>query len=108
MTNRRTFLALLGVAAATSAAGTNAVSATATSNGESSSEAADTDPDDPATALLEYVVALYGDRLDDDDLEIVRGGIEGSLAAGEAFRDVGLENADAPAFGFDAYRGDES
>ncbi|WP_293028530.1 hypothetical protein [Natronococcus sp.] len=61
---------------------------------------------EPAEALLAYVVANYGDRFDDEDREVIREGIEGSLASADAFGDVELENADEPAYGFSAYRGD--
>jgi hypothetical protein len=37
---------------------------------------------------------------------VIREGIEGSLDSAAAFREVGLENADEPAYGFAAYRGD--
>lgn len=62
---------------------------------------------DPAEALLAYVEASYGDRLDEEDLDVVLGGIEGSLESAAAFRDIGLENGDEPAYGFGAYRGGE-
>jgi hypothetical protein len=106
MTRRRTFLALLGAAAVASTASTG------TAN--ESDEEGETDPAEPteelepAEALLAYVVANYGDRLADEDREVVREGIEGSLAAADAFGDVGLENTDEPAYGFSAYRGDRS
>ncbi|MCL7417683.1 MAG: hypothetical protein M8354_07585, partial [Halalkalicoccus sp.] len=63
---------------------------------------------DPAEALLAYIEALYGDRLDEEDLSVVLGGIEGSLESASAFRKVGLENGDEPAYGFSAYRSDET
>lgn len=101
MTRRRTFLALLGATAAASA--TNAGAAESEERSGGPTEAARLDP---AEALLAYVVANYGDRLEDEDLEVVREGIEGSLDSAAAFREVGLENADEPAYGFSAYRGD--
>jgi Flp pilus assembly protein CpaB len=102
MTHRRTFLALLGATAAASAMSTGAAETSETAVGS----AGDATALEPAEALVAYVDATYGERLDDDDLEVIREGIEGSLAAGAAFREVGLENADAPAYGFSAYRGD--
>lgn len=103
MTRRRTFLTLLGATAVASA--TNAGAA-------DESEDRLTEPGaaaelDPAEALLAYVVANYGDRLENEDLDVIRGGIEGSLDSAAAFREVGLENADEPAYGFAAYRGDQ-
>ncbi|MDG5761361.1 hypothetical protein QA600_18690 [Natronococcus sp. A-GB1] len=101
MTRRRTFLTLLGAAAVASAAGTGTAEETDSEEvGETSGEL------EPAEALLAYVVANYGDRLDDEDRDVIREGIEGSLASADAFGDVGLENADEPAYGFSAYRGD--
>jgi hypothetical protein len=104
MTHRRTFLALLGATAVASATSTGAAETDETAD-ESAEDAVDLEP---AEALVAYVSANYGDRLDDDDLEVIREGIEGSLASGAAFREVGLENADEPAYGFSAYRGDLS
>jgi hypothetical protein len=102
MTRRRTFLALLGAAAAAGA--TNAGAAT---EREGRSAKPEEVPEfEPAEALLAYVVASYGDRFEDDDLDVIREGIEGSLDSAAAFREVGLENADEPAYGFAAYRGD--
>ncbi|MEM4782659.1 MAG: hypothetical protein QXG03_14000 [Halalkalicoccus sp.] len=102
MADRRTFLALLG--AATGAA---ALDRTASEQPVASAQASVEPPEDldPAEALLAYVEALYGDRLDEEDLEVVLAGIEGSLDSAAAFREVGLENADEPAYGFSAYRG---
>jgi len=103
---RRGFLTLVGLAVAAGASqGTAAASQGAGADAE---PAALVDADlEPAEALLAYVEAVYGDRLDGDDGETILAGIEGSLASGGAFREVGLENADEPAFTFSAYRGEE-
>ncbi|MFU8866297.1 hypothetical protein [Natronococcus sp.] len=106
MTRRRTFLALLG--AATAASTTSAGTADETGEEGETAPAESIEELEPAEALLAYVVANYGDRLDDEDREVIREGIEGSLASADAFGDVGLENADEPAYGFSAYRGDWS
>ena len=109
MTHRRTFLALLGAATAVSAETTGA-----TTDESPAEQEADSTTDgaletlealEPAEALLAYVVSQYGDRLDEDDREVIREGIEGSLASRAAFREVGLENSDEPAYRFSAYRG---
>ncbi|MFC4438672.1 MULTISPECIES: hypothetical protein [Natrialbaceae] len=106
MTRRRTFLALLGAATVASATGTGTAEEV---DGEREAEPVEpTGELEPAEALLAYVVANYGDRLDDEDREVIREGIEGSLGSAAAFREVGLENADEPAYGFSAYRGDRS
>ncbi|TYL39273.1 hypothetical protein CV102_08315 [Natronococcus pandeyae] len=106
MTRRRTFLALLGAATVASATSTGTADET---DGEREVEPTVPMEDlEPAEALLAYVVANYGDRLDDEDREVIHEGIEGSLASADAFREVGLENADEPAYGFSAYRGDWS
>ncbi len=105
-TGRRSFLALVGLAATASTAQGAAAAEPAASASGASPALVDADLE-PAEALLAYVEAVYGDRLDEADGETVLAGIEGSLASGEAFREVGLENADEPAFGFEAYRGEE-
>ena len=106
MTRRRTFLALLGAATVASATSTGTAEET---DGEQEVKPAEPMGDlEPAEALLAYVVANYGDRLEAEDREVIREGIEGSLASADAFGDVGLENADEPAYGFSAYRGDWS
>ena len=109
MTRRRTFLALLGAATAVSADVAGAATDESSQEQEQESDSSDRDPVDvealePAEALLAYVVSRYGDRLDEDDREVIRDGIEGSLASGAAFREVGLENEDEPAYQFSAYR----
>lgn len=58
-------------------------------------------------ALLDYVRARYGERLDEEALEIVREEIAGSLRSAEALREVPLENGDEPACAFRAWRADE-
>lgn len=50
------------------------------------------------------VKGLYGDRLDDEQLEGVRQGIEGIVAASQALRAVKLENGDEPYSVFTPYR----
>lgn len=106
MTGRRTFLALLGATVGTAAVGgAPDESTTQASQSAGFVREADAEADlEPADALLAYVEALYGDRLGEADLETVRAGIEGSLGSGDAFREVGLENGDEPAYGFRAYR----
>ena len=50
------------------------------------------------------VKGLYGDRLDDEQLEEVRQGIEGIVAASQTLRAVKLENGDEPYSVFTPYR----
>ncbi len=57
-------------------------------------------------ALLDHVRALYGERLTDSDLAVIRDGIAGNLRAGLQLRDVPLTNSDGPAIFFQAYRSD--
>lgn len=57
-------------------------------------------------ALLDHVRALYGERLTDSDLAVIRDGIAGNLRAGLRLRDVPLTNSDGPAIFFQAYRSD--
>lgn len=104
MTDRRTFLTLLGAVVAASgvaAGGTDEVESAAK---QSMASDATTERVDPAEALLAYVEASYGDRLDGDDLDVVLADIEESLDSAAALREVGLENADEPAYEFSAYR----
>lgn len=114
MTDRRTFLTMLSAAAAVTGVGTGTAANQATEaargqeNPSLDTEANETDDLEPAEALLAYVEALYGDRLDEEDREVILGGIEGSLASADAFGEVGLRNSDPPAYRFRAYRGDES
>lgn len=105
MTHRRTFLALLGAATAVSAETTGATDESPAEQDTDSTTDGALETLEPAEALLAYVVSQYGDRLDEEDREVIREGIEGSLASGEAFREVGLENEDEPAYQFSAYRG---
>lgn len=58
-------------------------------------------------ALLDYVRALYGDQLDDDDLAVVREEIASYQRASRTLRQFPLENADSPAFAFRAWRDPE-
>jgi len=57
-------------------------------------------------ALLDHVRALYGERLTDTDLAVIRDGIAGSLRSGLRLREVPLTNSDGPAIFFQAYRSD--
>lgn len=57
-------------------------------------------------ALLDHVRALYGERLADSDLAVIRDGIAGNLRAGLRLREVALTNSDGPAIFFQAYRSD--
>lgn len=45
---------------------------------------------------FDMVKDLYGERLDDEQLEEVRKGIEGIVAAAEALRAIELDNGDEP------------
>ncbi len=57
-------------------------------------------------ALLDHVRAVYGERLTDSDLAVIRDGIAGSLRSGLRLREVPLANSDGPAIFFQAYRSD--
>lgn len=57
-------------------------------------------------ALLDHVRALYGERLTDADLAVIRDGIAGNLRSGLRLREVPLANSDGPAIFFQAYRSD--
>ncbi|WP_331233709.1 hypothetical protein [Natronorarus salvus] len=105
-TGRRSFLTLVGLAVTASTAQTAAATEPAASTSGADPMLVDADLE-PAEALLAYVEAVYGDRLGEDDGETILAGIEGSLASGDAFREVGLENDDEPAFSFSAYRGEQ-
>ncbi len=50
------------------------------------------------------VKGLYGDRLDDEQLDEVRKGVEGIVAASEALRTVRLDNGDEPFWVFTPHR----
>lgn len=52
------------------------------------------------------VQGLYGDRLEDEQLEGVREGVEGIVAASQALRAVRLRNGDEPFWAFEPYRED--
>lgn len=58
-------------------------------------------------ALLGYIEANYGDRLSEEELQSIEADIAADLEAAAAVNDVPLENGDAPAFGFEVYRGEE-
>ena len=53
---------------------------------------------------FKMVKGLYGDRLDDEQLEAVRQGIEDIVAASQTLRAVSLENSDEPYSVFTPYR----
>ncbi len=53
---------------------------------------------------FKMVKGLYGDRLDDEQLEEVRQGIEDVVAASQTLRAVRLENSDEPYSVFTPYR----
>ncbi len=57
-------------------------------------------------ALLDHVRALYGERLTDSDLAVIRDGIAGNLRSGLRLREVPLANSDGPTIFFQAYRSD--
>ena len=57
-------------------------------------------------ALLDHVRALYGERLTDSDLAVIRDGIVSNLRSGLRLREVSLTNSDGPAIFFQAYRSD--
>ncbi len=57
-----------------------------------------------ADKRLEVVKGLYGDRLDDQQLEEVRKGVEAIVRAAGALNAVKLENGDEPAWVFTPYR----
>jgi hypothetical protein len=65
-------------------------------------------PGPDADAEVERLFALvrerYGDRLTPDQLDEVRKGVEGVVAAARALRAVKLENADEPFPPFIPYR----
>jgi len=57
-------------------------------------------------ALLDHVRALYGERLTDSDLAVIRDSIASNLRSGLELREVPLANSDGPAIFFQAYRSD--
>ncbi len=56
--------------------------------------------------LFNLVRDLYGDRLDPEELEEVRKGVEGIVKTAETLRSVKLENSDEPFLLFIPYRKD--
>lgn len=56
--------------------------------------------------LMAVVEAAHGERMDDADREIVRGGIERNLTNAEALAAYPLVNGDEPGSVFRAYRGE--
>ena len=55
--------------------------------------------------LFGIVRKRYGDRLNDDELEEVRKGVDALVEAAESLRAVKLENGDEPFSVFTPYRG---
>lgn len=54
---------------------------------------------------LGVVKGLYGDRIDDEQLEEVRKAVEGIVTASRALRAVKLDNGNEPFSVFKPYRG---
>ena len=67
--------------------------------------AKDAAPSAEAEALAEIVKLRYGSRLTDADLKEITRSLDGGLKSGVALRKVPLENGDAPASVFAAWRG---
>ncbi len=57
--------------------------------------------------LFGIVRERYGDRLNDDELEEVRKGVDALAEAAESLREVKLENGDEPFSVFTPYRGED-
>ena len=57
--------------------------------------------------LFGMVRGRYSDRLNDDELEEVRKGVEALLEAAQSLRAVKLENGDEPFSVFTPYRGED-
>ncbi len=57
--------------------------------------------------LFGIVRERYGDRLNDDELEEVRKGVDALAEAAESLRKVKLENGDEPFSVFTPYRGED-
>ena len=57
-----------------------------------------------AETLFQMISDRYGDRLDAEQLEGVRKGVETIAEAAQALRDVKLENGDEPLSIFTPYR----
>ena len=49
-----------------------------------------------AELMFDVVRERYGDRLDDEQLEEVRKGVEGIFEAAQTLREIKLENGDEP------------
>ena len=59
-----------------------------------------------AKALFQMVRDAYGDRLDADELDEVRKGVDAIAEAAQALRAVKLQNGDEPLFIFTPYVGE--
>ncbi len=57
--------------------------------------------------LFGMVRGRYGDRLNDDELEEVRKGVDALVEAAESLRAVKLENGDEPFSVFTPHRGED-
>ncbi|MCH8062817.1 MAG: hypothetical protein IH861_09965 [Chloroflexi bacterium] len=57
-----------------------------------------------AELMFNVVRERYGDRLDDEQLEEVKKGVEGIFEAAESLRKIKLENSDEPFSLFVPYR----
>ena len=57
-----------------------------------------------AELMFDVVRERYGDRLDDEQLEEVKKGVEGIFEAAESLRKIKLENSDEPFSSFVPYR----
>ncbi len=57
-----------------------------------------------AELMFDVVRERYGERLDDDQLEEVKKGVEGIFEAAESLRKIKLENGDEPFSMFVPYR----
>jgi hypothetical protein len=65
-------------------------------------------PSAEAEALAGIVKLRYGSRLSDADLKEITRSLDGGLKTGAALRKVPLENSDAPAFVFAAWRAEHA
>ncbi len=70
-------------------------------------EPVDHDARAEADALFELVRQRYGSRLDAEQLDGVRKGIQGVVEGARALRGVRLENGDEPFQPFAPYRSDD-
>ncbi len=57
-----------------------------------------------AELMFDVVRERYGDRLDDEQLEEVKKGVEGIFEAAQTLREIKLENGDEPFSTFAPYR----